>query len=76
MADQDLTEPMGGTLRLEDRRWNLHIVARHPEMATHRDLVAQAVVSLKQIFFSRYNENVGFYIGPAAKDWRNIVLGT
>ena len=67
MGDVNLTDPLGRKVRLHEQTWVAHILRRHPEMASHRELVEGAVTSPREIRLSPTDPDCRFYFGPGRR---------
>lgn len=63
MSDKTLIDPLGRALILHDLTWDGHIIAGHPEVARHRDLVEAAITSPICIRLSLRDPDCRLYYG-------------
>jgi hypothetical protein len=63
MADKDLVDPLGRTIRFTDAAWYGHAVQQHPDVRRHRRLAEEAITHPKQICISPADADARMYYG-------------
>lgn len=68
-------DPLGRIIIFRDETWDEHIIARHPEVTAHRDLVGAAIESPIRIEWSTSDPNCRRYYGqgPRPSVMRHVV---
>ena len=67
MEETELTDPLGREIILNDRTWCAHILRGHPEMASHRRLVLDAIEKPNEIQFSKSHSDCRIYYGDGPR---------
>ena len=63
MPDVTLTDPLSRIIFFPDATWDVHVLARHPEMDRYRRLAELAIIDPLEIRFSATDPATRLYFG-------------
>jgi len=64
MADLEVVDPLGRTVRFEGKVWLGHIIEAHPDIKPYRRLVEQALTNLVEVRRSSSKPDHSLYYMP------------
>jgi hypothetical protein len=67
VTDSALTDPLGRSIVLHDRRWHGHIIKRHPEIESYMPLLRRAITEPIEIRYSQADVDCRVYFGEGPR---------